>query len=235
MKYLVLAFLTVVFIFSSGLGSFADNTANIPSANIFVASPVLPVSLRRVLVLPMASERPDPDLSGGCQMLDPVLQAALIKTGKFEIIVADPETLRSCTGRLSWNGEEVLPADFFDSLKRVYGCDAVLFSDLTEFRSMAPLAIGWRLKLADAGTGKILWSADDIFDANNASVAKSAQQFEKSQQPHHNFAYNVYTFWGWCIHTPTRTALDDQWNILNSPRYFGDYCAGTLLGTLPQR
>jgi hypothetical protein len=235
MKYLVLALLTAVFVISSRWNSLADNTANVPSANVFVASPVLPASLRRVLILPMACERPDSDLSGGCQTLDPVLQAELIKTGKFEIVVADPETLRSCTGRLSWNGEEVLPPGFFDSLRSVYGCDAVLFSDLTEFRSMAPLAIGWRLKLADAGTGKILWAADDIFDASNANVAKGAQQFEKSQQPHHNFTYNVYSFFAWCVHTPTRTALDDQWNILHSPRLFGDYCAGTLLATLPQR
>ena len=31
------------------------------------------------------------------------------------------------------------------------------------------------------------------------------------------------------------SALDDQWAILNSPRYFGQYSAVKLLQTLPKR
>jgi len=37
------------------------------------------------------------------------------------------------------------------------------------------------------------------------------------------------------VNTPTRSALDDQWNILHEPRYFGEYSAEKLLATLPQR
>jgi hypothetical protein len=125
--------------------------------------------------------------------------------------------------------------NFFDNLKRVYGCDAVLFCELTTFRSDAPLAIGWRLKLVDAKAGNILWAADEIFDAGNKSVAKEAEQFEKGQQPHHNFFYGAYSFLAWCVDTPTRSALDDQWNILHSPRYFGEYSAEKLVKTLPTR
>ncbi|HEV2329563.1 MAG TPA: hypothetical protein VGY56_12350 [Verrucomicrobiae bacterium] len=108
---------------------------------------------------------------------EPVLQAELIKTGQFEAVAADSQTLRNCTGRLGWTGEEDLPLNFFDSLKQYYGCDAVLFCHLTVFRSSPPPAIGWRLKLADVKTGQTLWAANDVFDANDPGVAKAAQQF----------------------------------------------------------
>lgn len=206
-----------------------------PTANVFVSSPELPASLKRVVVLPLACEEPTANLTGGCQMLDPVLRAALIRTGDFEVVTVTPEALRGCTGRLSWTGAETLPADFFDSLKHEYGCDAVLFCQLTVFRPTPPLAVGWRLKLVDAGTGKIIWAADEIFDAGNLSVARDAQRFQRSEQPHHNIFYDAYSFLAWCVNTPTRSALDDQWNILHSPEYFGKYSAEKLLGTLPLR
>ena len=206
-----------------------------PAQNTFVSSSELPVDLRRVVMLPLASDTFNCTLSDGCQMLGPVLQAELIKTGKFEVVAADPETLRNCTGRLSWTGEEALPANFFDSLKQFYGCDAVLFCDLTTFRPSPPLAIGLRLKLVDVKTGKIIWAADEIYDANNADVRKAAQIYEKREQPHQSLVFHIYSFLAWCINTPTRTALDDQWNILHSPRYFGEFSADQVLKTLPQR
>jgi hypothetical protein len=129
----------------------------------------------------------------------------------------------------------MLPLNFFDSLKQYYGCDAVLFCHLTTFRSSPPLAIGWRFKLADVKTGAILWAADEVFDANNPDVAKAAQQYEKQRQPHQSVAFHIYSFFAWCINTPTRTALDDQWNIFHSPRYFGQFSADQLLNTLPER
>jgi hypothetical protein len=209
--------------------------SGVPVANIFISSPQLPATFKRVVVLPMASEESSADLADGCQMLDSVLRTALIKTSRFEVVPATPETLRRCTGQASWTGTETLPPDFFTGLKDVYGCDGVLFCELTIFRPTPPLAVGWRLKLADAGTGKIIWAADEIFDANNLNVAKDAQQFQRREQPHHNAIYYTYSFLAWCVNTPTRTALDDQWNVLHSPRYFGEYSAEKLLQTLPQR
>jgi hypothetical protein len=237
MTHRLLILFTAVALVFCGLEAFADNTG-IPSANVYVSSKTLPAGLKRVLVLPLAWEKLDDNngnLSGGCLMLDPVLQAELTKAGRFEVIVATPETLRSTTGRMSWNGSEALPANFFDSLKNVYACDAVMFCQLSTFRPDAPLAVGWRLKLADAGTGNILWATDEIFDAGNLDVARDAEQWEKSRQPHHNFMFNVFSFLSWCVDTPTRSALDDQWKVLHSPRVFGEYSLDNLLKTLPQR
>lgn len=206
-----------------------------PTANAFASSAQLPADLKRVVMLPLACDQFSGTLADGCHMLNPTLFAALTKTGKFELVPVDPETLRNCTGRMSWTGDEALPKDFFQSLKQYYGCDAVLFCHLTTLRPNPPLAIGWRLILADASTGRIIWATDQIFDANNPTVAKAAKEFERREQPHQSAFYHIYSFLAWCINTPTRSALDDQWNILHSPRYFAEFCAAESLETLPQR
>jgi hypothetical protein len=237
MKYLLLALVMMVSPVFGGSKAFADNTG-MPSANVYVSSKVLPAGVKRVLVLPLACEKMDANygnLSEGCRTLEPVVQSELTKAGRFEVVVATPEALRSCTGQMSWDSTETLPPDFFQNLRNVYGCDAVLFCDLSTFRPNEPLAVGWRFKLADAGTGKILWAADEIYDAGNLDVAKDAERFEKSRQPHHNFMYNAYSFLSWCVNTPTRSALDDQWKILHSPRFFAEYSLENILSTLPQR
>jgi hypothetical protein len=232
-SFAVALFFTLCWTALGGGSQPGESAAPVP--NVYIASPELPPTLKRVLILPLAGELSSADLAGGCQMLDPVLRASLIKTGRFEVVAADPEALRSCTGKMSWTGTEVLPRDFFASLKNVYGCDGVLFCELTVFRPAPPLAVGLRLKLVDAQTGKMIWAADEIFDADNLSVAKDAQQFQRRRQPHHNVIYYTYSFLAWCVNTPTRSALDDQWNILHSPRYFGEYSSEKLLDTLPQR
>ena len=205
------------------------------SQNVFVSSPVLPNDLKRVVVLPLAFKEPRADLGSGCEMLEPILQTELIKTKKFEVIPANPEMLRNLTGRLSWTGAEILPADFFDSLQRVYGCDAVLFCQLTAFRAYTPLAVGWRMKLVDVRTQKIIWAADEVFDAIEPAVAKDAEQFEKQQQNIHGETRSLLkTLLNYADRQPA-SALDDQWAILNSPRYFGRYSAVKVLQTLPTR
>lgn len=203
--------------------------------NVFSAAPVLPKDLKRVVVLPLACEASRVDLSDDCATLDPILQAELVKTKRFAVVSAGPEMLRSLTGRSSWTGGEVLPADFFDSLQRVYGCDAVLFCQLTVFRAYAPLAVGWRMELVDVHTGKIIWAADEVFDASEPAVARGAEQFEKQQQNIHGETRSLLkTLLRYADRQPA-SALDDQWVILNSPRYFGRYSAVKLLQTLPDR
>lgn len=234
MKSLTLAVLIVAGILLGGKPAWAGDPGA-PSGNIYLSAPQLPSTLKRVVVLPLACNAISGDLYNGCQTLDPVLKAALIKTGRFEVVGITPDELRNCTGKLSWLGDEVLPSNFFSSLKNYNGCDGVLFCQLTSLRSNEPLAIGWRLKLVDVTTGKILWSADEIFDASNLDVAKDAEAFERSQQTRHNFVYGTYAFVLWLIHVPAYTALDDQWNVLHSVRYFGQYSAQKMTGTLPLR
>lgn len=205
------------------------------SENVFAASPALPKELKRVLVLPLTCDESRADLLGGCEALDPVLQAELVKTKKFEVVPTSPETMRALTGRFKWTGAEVLQSDFFDSLEKDFGCDAVLFCQLTEFHAYAPLAVGWRMKLVDAHTQKIIWAADQVFDASEPAVVKGAEQFQKTaQNSHGSIKLLLKTLFNYADRQPP-SALDDQWAVLNSPRYFGQYSAAQLLLTLPKR
>jgi len=202
--------------------------------NIFVASPVLPAALKRVVVLPLAHQDAQADLSSGCDLLDPILQAELIKTKRFEMIAASPKTIQELTGQARWTGEEVLPPDFFGSLQRVYGCDAVLFCELTTYHAYPPLLIGWRMKLVDVSTQKIIWAADVVFDASDPAVSQSAEAYQKQQQGVDKPVSLLNRMWTW-IDRRSQPATDDQWTILNSPRYFGEFAATKLFDTLPQR
>ena len=235
MKFSIALCLIVVSLIFGGWTTLAGDSSTNGQANVFLSLPTLPADLKRVVVLPLACDESSGPLADGCQMFDPVLRAALIKTGRFEVVPASSDVLSRCTGKLTWTGEEVLPQDFFESLRNVYGCDAVMFCQLSVLRGSPPLAIGWKLKLTDIKTGKILWAADEIFDAGNLCVAKDAQQFEEKQRPRQGILYATYSDIAWWLNVPVRTALDDQWDILHSPKYFGEYSAEKLLTTLPQR
>jgi len=205
-----------------------------PPDNVYSSNDQLPASLKRVVVLPLAHEDSATELSSGCEMLFPVLQSELIKTKMFEVVAADPKTIQSLTGQPSWTGTEVLPPDFFDRLQRIYGCDAVLFCQLSTYHAYPPMVIGWRMKLVDISTQKIIWAADTVFDAGDPGVCKDAEAYQKHQQGAEKPSTFFRRVWTWLNRYP-EPASDDQWTILNSPRYFGEYSASTLLQTLPKR
>jgi hypothetical protein len=184
--------------------------------NVFAWPPVLPPELQRVAVLPLAAEGPDANLSDGCEALQPALFDELVRTEKFETVAVRPENLRASSGRATWTGAEKLPKGFFESLRREYGCDAVLFCELTVYHAYAPLAVGWRLKLADARTHKIIWAADEVFDAGQPAVSRKAWQF-------------------WLNRDKSAAKDEIRWRLANSPRQFGSYTAAELLNRLPVR
>ena len=193
----------------------SDKHAYHPS-NIFMAAGKLSAKLLRVAVLPLAAETESGSLPEGCSALTPVVWEQAVKSKRFEAITIDATKLRAATGRAAWTGGEVLPADFFEFLRREYACDAVLFGELTQFRAYAPLAVGWRFKLVDVNTGSVIWAADEIFDAADTRVAKAAQRFEHPK--------------------PLIPFMESgDWAILNSPRRFGSFSAAALLETLPAR
>jgi hypothetical protein len=184
--------------------------------NIFLAGGKLPGDIKRVAVLPVACDGRQTDLAAGRDALEPLLFAELIKTKHFEVVPISRDALWRLTGRADWTGEDVLPANILDALKKESGCDAVLFCELTAFRAYPPLAVGWRLKLVDARGRKTLWAGDEHFDAGNPAVIAGARLYQRRGQ----------------------AVLDDNsggWLAANSPRRFGQYSIDSLLGTLPAR
>lgn len=185
-------------------------------ANIHRDAPKLPINLRRVAVLPLATSLDVSSDAVARETLEPILLEELAKTGLFEIVKVSPEKLQQRTGQSRWLAEDKLPVTFLQTIQDTYACDAVLFSQVTVFRAYPPLAIGWRLKLVGIPGTLTHWAADEVFDAGQPAVVNSARLHQKGrQQP--------------------GGPIDDSRAILQSPRRFGHYTAAALMGTLPQR
>jgi hypothetical protein len=172
--------------------------------------------IKRVVVLPIACDPQRPELLDGCTLLQPILETELTKTGRFEVVPANAESLCIRTGSDFWTGSEVLPNDFLTGLREQYGCDAVLFCQLTEFRSYSPLAVGWRMRLVEVRSRQTLWAVDEMFDGGNASVLSGATQYQAAEEG------------------PV-SKRSGHWPISVSPRRFAQYAAAQILATLPER
>jgi hypothetical protein len=184
--------------------------------NVFVDGATLPKEVRRVVVLPLVCDEKDINLDEGRTQLEPVLMSELIKTKKFEVVPSDSAFLKNRTSRAEWAGEQTLPPEFFSLLRENSGCDAVLFARLTVFRPYPPLAVGWRVRLVDAQTGKTIWAADEVFDGGEAAVGNGARRHQLLEER-------------------VPSGAPDEWFVQNSPAKFGQYTAARLLATLPSR
>lgn len=184
--------------------------------NIYRAQKQLPVSIRRVAVLPATCDTAQSDLVSGLDALSAVITEELGKTKKFELVTVAPEQLRAWTGRTTWQAEETLPVQLLQNIRDQLDCDAVLFSRLTQYRAYPPLAVGFSFKLAELERAELVWVVDEIFDASEPSVVNSARRYQLTRE-----------------HLPS--SLADSRSILNSPSGFGRYAANSVFQTLPAR
>lgn len=184
--------------------------------NVYRLQKSLPVTIRRVAVLPTTGNLSQSDLTAGLEVMNPIITDELAKLHRFELVVVSPEQLRLWTGRSAWRAEETLPASLLHQLHEQLDCDAVMFSRLTQYRPYAPLAVGLSLKLADIEKGDLLWAADEVVDASEPTVVNGARRYQlvREQLP---------------------SSLADSRSILNSPSTFGRYAANAVLQSLPAR
>jgi len=193
-----------------------DPDAPYQPRNVYLKSKTLEPQLRRVAVLPVTTAAPTETFSAGAQVLQHSVSDELQKTRLFDLVAVSPEQLRQWTGQSSWRDDEPLPQDFFTRLREGSGCDAVFFSHLTSYYPYPPVAVGWKLTLVEIAGGQIIWKADDLFNAGDATVANAARRYS-SEQVH--------------IEGPA----DDPAVILGSPSRFGQYSLSALMATLPHR
>jgi len=198
--------------------SFTDPVigAGYHAVNIYAALGQLPVSIRRVAVLPATCDATPSEVQSGRDMLAAVIVEELGKTKRFEVVTVTPEQLRAWTGRSTWQAEEKLPPNLLKLLRTELDCDAVLFSRLTQYRAYPPLAVGFSFKLAEIENSEFVWAADEIFDASEPSVVNSARRYQMAREQ-------------------LPATLADSRSILNSPSGFGRYAANSVFQTLPQR
>jgi hypothetical protein len=184
------------------------------ATNYFRAGATLPARIKSVAVLPMQVPSHVPDEA--LEVLEPVLQENLLRVTIAEWRFLTGEELRRVTGQRSWTPEERLPKDLMATLKDRYGCDAILFSQLTRYHPFSPVTLGWRFKLVDCSDASLLWAADETFDSGVPPIAASARRY---------YQKNIHS----------RSLSEDSRMVLQSPRYFGQYTIQALLETLPGR
>ncbi len=179
-------------------------------SNIYGQNAPLPEDLRRVAVLPLSGR---PALEER-QSVGSALEAELAGTKRFELVRVSAEQLEIWTGQQTWSSTGVLPTQLATHLRDELGCDGVLLSDLTQYRAYPPLAVGWNLKLLDLHSGRVVWAADEVFDAGQTPVANSARRYRLR-------------------HSQLPGAEDDSRFVLVSPTLFCHYAAEALFEALP--
>jgi hypothetical protein len=231
---------TLPVVFGLGLILWIAGCASVPKSldeigprfkptNIYRRVEVMPPLLRRVAVLPLTSPFTTAELSAGVADLETILYAELEKSGRFEVTPLSPEQLRELTGQSSWRADEQLPANFLERLHEGTGCDAILFCQLIRYQPYEPLAIGWKFSLVEKGAPskdtaisskvpalQVLWSADEVFDAGDVTVATAARVYYSQ-------------------HLKNEAPLSDSSTVLGSPSRFGQYTLNALFATLPVR
>jgi hypothetical protein len=146
--------------------------------------------------------------------LDPVIISALQLQNRFEVV---PLTREECHRYFQANeisSVSEIPANLMSVLQREYAADAVLFIDLTVYRAYHPLAVGLRAKLATIDSAHLVWTFDNVFSADDPSVASSAVQYLKTRDQNG---------------LPSDMIAVD----LESPVRFATYASAAMFATLP--
>ena len=183
--------------------------------NVFRETGRFPGEFKRVAVLPMMIAGQDAVLENGRDALQPIYHGELFRAARFEVIPVSTEQCRQWTGRGTWSGQETLPRDFFERLREMTGCDAVLFCQLTRYRPYPPVAVGWRAQLVSVAPLRVWWAVDELFSAGDSEVADAARAYYRA-------------------HFATRTGADPD-SILATPRRFGQFTLTVVTESLPTR
>lgn len=168
--------------------------------------------LRRVVLLPVCGGKLAPAESVAA--LDPVFTAALQAENRFEVVTFSRE---ECLRRYhvpELSSAAALPHGLLAQLKEELAVDAVLFVDLTVFSGYRPLAIGLRAKLAAIDGSRLIWTFDNVFSADEPTVANAARR-------HYLTADRALV------------PADLTPSVLQSPSRFAGYAAATMFATLP--
>lgn len=149
-------------------------------------------------------------------VLKQIFRSELMKTHSFAIRMLDSESLEALTGYRKVYTDQVFTKEFFRILKEDMDCQAVLLSELTTLKTMAPMKMGWHLKLIDTDTLETIWEIDEFYDAGNIHVAAAAETYYETQ-------------------LSAAFRKPDPELVLASPRLFGQYTLDSVFSTLPPR
>jgi hypothetical protein len=182
----------------------------------FVGEKSLPRALVRVVLLPVWGGEAATAQSAAA--LDSVFATELVRQKRFEVVAISREECRRRFGDEALSSASALPAGFLDEIAHDFAAQGVMFVDLTSYHPMRPIGLGVRAKLALTSGGRLIWSFDDVYSAEDPSVLAGIKKF----------------------YAPTGA---DRGEIpanlpeaaLISPSRFGAYAASATFETLPPR
>ncbi len=184
--------------------------------NVFKAAAVLPTTVRRVAVLPVAADRHSLELQTAGETLAPLVAEELQRSGRFEVVLVTPERLSALTGLRELVMEREIPTNSLVRLKEAFACEAVLFSRVTQYRPYPPPSVGWRMKLVDCTSQAAIWAVDEVLDSGETAVQNAARRYETGRSPA----------------SPT---LVDSRAILGTPERYARFTLNVLFNSLPSR
>ena len=149
------------------------------------------------------------------QLLEQVYRSEVAKPMLFEVVWLDEASMKAM-GLPPLKTDRPYPRQFFTTLKESLQCEAFLTSKITNLRTMAPLMIGWQMKLVDTDTLETIWEINEVFDAGNASVHAAAANYFEAE-----------------VRSGFRKPSSEL--VMASPRLYGQYTLDAVFSTLPPR
>ncbi len=180
------------------------------------AVPRLPDTVRRIALLPCASE--DLGLTEDTlRDLDRILATALIRSARAEVAPVGRDAFARIVGRPALLSTATFPSDFLTRVADRTGADAILLVDVTACSPYPPLVLGLRARLVKISGREQLWNFDNIVSAADPAVVNSARAHVLQRTP------------------VTKPPGDLSYTVLQNPLVFADYVADATWSTLPPR
>lgn len=168
-------------------------------------------AIQRVAVLPVWGGTVMPVETAA--ELDAIVATALQQQRRFETVPVAREWLRRLYRAESFSSASALPHGLMARLQSELAAEAVLFVDVTVYQAYRPLGIGLRAKLATIDDPRLLWSFDELFQADQADVANAARNH--------------------FLELDDRVPVDLTHGALQSPSRFAAYATAAMFATLP--
>lgn len=136
----------------------------------YSATSRFPADVQTVAVLPVTVST---DLNSGYEdkaaaIITRKLPVEVQSLGIFRPTMISSDLVEKWTGRMMWSLEDELPLGFLETIARESGCDAILFSEVTEYRPYQHPAVGLRFNLIRASEENMetIWQMDHLFELN---------------------------------------------------------------------
>lgn len=141
----------------------------------FTLTPI-PDRVISLAVLPLST-----DLMQGDQKkaFDQILLQEIGKTNLFEVIPVTSLQAQEWFQQESLSRYKAFPNNALETLHKKTSADALLLGEIIEYHPYSPIRLGLKLAIVEVGTGQVLWSFEDTFDAGLITVAYGAERYSE--------------------------------------------------------